>query len=112
MRRALAEIERLLRAYGHTYAANQAEIAAGLFDEDPQAACRSLNTSEWWEGADSVAAIDLAVTGGFTAQSRHDAVVLRQSLVDVFTTLRAYGEHNDAGEIIVSQFQKWMESHI
>ncbi|MCB1790696.1 MAG: hypothetical protein KDJ24_10400 [Gammaproteobacteria bacterium] len=112
MLRALTTIESLLRAYGHTYEANLAGIAAKLYRTDPAVACQSINSDEWWESSASVAAIDLAVSGGFTPQSRVDAQRLRQSLIEVFTTLLAYGEHNDAGEIIVSQFQKWTESHM
>jgi hypothetical protein len=26
--------------------------------------------------------------------------------------MRAYGEHNESAEILVSQFHKWLESHI
>lgn len=112
MRQALADIESLLRRYGHDYEANLATIAARTFDGDPQAGCHAVNTTEWWESAHSVAAIDLAVSGGFTVQARQDAQLLRAALIKVFCTLRAYGERNDTGEIIVSQFQKWAESRV
>lgn len=112
MHRALADIETLLRRYGCTYQANLAAIARTLYERDPHAACRTINSAEWWEGSASVAATDLAVAGGFTDQARRDAQALRGALIDVFTTLRAYGERNDAGEIVVSQFNKWQESHV
>jgi hypothetical protein len=112
MQEALEKAERLLRSYGYDYEANLATIALALFAKDPLAACRSINTAEWWESAQSLASIDLAVSGGFTPQSRRDAQALREALIEIFTTLRAYGEHNEAGEIIVSQFRKWMESRV
>lgn len=112
MDRALRQIESLLRDYGHTYEANLAAIAREAFGRDPVAACGLVNSGEWWDGSDSVAAIDLAVDGGFTPRARADAQALRGALVEVFTTLLAYGERNSAGELIVSQFQKWEESRM
>lgn len=112
MLNALDETEQLLRRYGHVYEANLAAIARADFAQDPPTACRSLNRDEWWNGHRSVAAIDLAVDGGFTAESRRDAQRLCEALVEIFTTMLAYGEHNAAGEIVVSQFRKWQESHI
>lgn len=108
----LREIERLLRAYGHTYEANLADIAAAAFARDPLTASRQLNSAEWWNDRDAVCTIDLAVEGGFTPEARRDGRRLRRALVDVFTTMRAYGERNDSGELIVSQLQKWLESHL
>ena len=109
---ALERTEELLRNYGHVYEANLAAIAHALFESDPKAACHAINTEEWWDDTSSVAAIDLAVDGGFTAQARRDAQALRQALTEVFATMLAYGENNAAAEIIVSQFEKWRESHI
>lgn len=109
---ALEQIERLLRHHGHTYEANLAAIAHAAFIDDPKAACHGINNEEWWDSRRSLAAIDLALDGGFTAQARQDAQHLRQALIEVFTTMRAYGEHNPTAEIIVSQFQKWMESRV
>lgn len=112
MRQALDQLERLMRQYGHTYEANLAAIARARFMQDPRDACRAINSDEWWHDSRSVAAIDLAVDGGFTPAARRDAQALRQALIEIFTTMRAYGEHNDAGEIMVSQFRKWAESRI
>ena len=112
MLNALAQAEQLLRQYGHVYEANLAAIARAAFEKDPRVACRSINTEEWWGGSRSLAAIDLAVDGGFAADARRDAQRLRQALIEIFTTMRAYGEYNAAGEIVVSQFQKWMDSHV
>ncbi|MGD8955907.1 MAG: hypothetical protein PVJ03_01145 [Chromatiaceae bacterium] len=112
MQAALDQLERLLRAYNHVYAANLAAVARETYAQDPSAACRMLNSDEWWDSRQSVAAIDLAVDGGFTPMAREDAQALRRALIEVFTTMLAYGEENPAGEIIVSQFQKWMESHV
>ena len=112
MLEALDRTERLLRSYGHVYQANLAAIARAQFTRDPKSACRAINNEEWWDSAASVAAIDLAIDGGFTAQARCDAQALRQALVVIFGTMRAYGEYNSAGEIVVSQFEKWRESHV
>jgi hypothetical protein len=112
MEEALVRAETLLRRYGHTYAANLAEIARDQFARDPRAACRAINSGEWWEGRDSVAAIDLAIDGGYTPAARRDAQLLRDALTTIFTTLLAYGERNSAGEIVVSQFSKWAESNV
>jgi hypothetical protein len=112
MEQALDQVETLLRRYGHAYEANLASIARRQFVQDPQAACRAINTSEWWEDRHSIAAVDLAIDGGFTPQARRDAQDLRSALTLIFTTMLAYGEQNDAGEIVVSQFQKWSESRI
>ncbi|MCB1800750.1 MAG: hypothetical protein KDI82_03585 [Gammaproteobacteria bacterium] len=112
MLEALNEIERLLRSHGHTYHANLAGIAAVLSVKDPIAACRAINSDDWWQGADSLAALDLGLSGGFTSQARQDAHALRLALIDVFSTLLAHGECNEAGEIVVSQFRKWLESHM
>lgn len=112
MQEALVQIEQLLRSYGHTCEANLAAIARSAFERDPSAACPALNSEEWWSSRHSLAAIDLAIDGGFTARSRQDSKALRRSLIKIFTTMRAYGEHNDSAEILVSQFHKWLESHI
>ena len=55
MQEALEKAERLLRSYGYDYEANLATIALALFAKDPLAACRSINTAEWWESAQSLA---------------------------------------------------------
>lgn len=112
VQRALNDIERLLRAYGHTYEANLAAIVAQTYARDPQAACRQLNSDDWWSDRDAVCAIDLAVDGGFTAEARRDGQQLRRALIAVFTTMLAYGEENASGELVVSQLQKWLESNI
>lgn len=112
VQRALNDIEQLLRAYGHIYAANLAAIVAETFARDPQAACRQLNSDDWWSDRDAVCAIDLAVDGGFTPQARQDGQQLRRALIAVFTTMLAYGEENASGELVVSQLQKWLESNI
>jgi hypothetical protein len=109
---ALHTIETLLRDYGRVYEANLAGIAYAGWCSDPHAACRAINCAEWWESADSVAAIDLAVEGGFTPGARRDAQRFRAALTEVLATMLAYGQHNRTGEIVVSQFQKWDESRI
>lgn len=112
MRQALEQVERLLRDYGHVYEANLAAIACATFERDPGAVCRDINSEEWWNNTGSLAAIDLAVEGGFTAKARRHAQAYRAALSEIFETMLASGEQNEAGEIIISQFHKWMESHI
>ncbi len=112
MHDALRQLEELLRRYGHVYEANQAAIARRTFERDPAAACRMMNSGEWWNDTQSIAAIDLAIDGGFTPEARTDAQTLRNALIEVYSIMTTFGEHNDAGEIIVSQFNKWAESHI
>ena len=112
MQHALNDIERLLRAYGHTYEANLAAIVAETYQRDPHAACQQLNSDEWWRERDAVCAIDLALDGGFTARARDDGKLLRDALITVFMTMLAYGEKNDRGQLIVAQLQKWLESNI
>jgi len=109
---ALEQTEKLLRQYGHVYEANLAAIAQATYRRDPAAACQAISSDEWWDSSHSVAAIDLGVSGGFTAAARRDALRLRLALCEIFETLRENGERNDAAEIIVSQFHKWMESHV
>ncbi len=112
MQGALDRLESVLRQYGHTYEANLAVIARQRFSDDPAAACRLLNSDEWWGDGVSVCAIDLAIEGGFTAQARADGQQLRQALIEIFTTMLAYGEHHQEGELIVSQLRKWLESNV
>ena len=112
MRDALAQLEGLLRDYGHVYEANLAAIVIETYGTDPGAACRLLNSDEWWDDSRSVAAIDLAVDGGFTAQARDDARRLRSALAAILATMQDFGEQNATGELIVAQFHKWAESHI
>ena len=112
MHNALVIAEQLLRRYGHVYEANQVAIVGKLFAREPAAACRALNHADWWDDCRSVASVDLALTGGFTSAARADAQALRAALVEVYTTMRAHGEHNANAEIIVAQFEKWRESHV
>lgn len=112
MHDALQHIEDLLRRYDHVYEANQVGIVREAFKRDPETACHMVNSDDWWNDTQSIAAIDLAIDGGFTGDARRDAQALRTALIEVYTTMESYGEHNDAGEIIVSQFNKWVESHI
>jgi hypothetical protein len=112
MEAALSLIEDLLRRYGHTYHANLAMIAREQFARAPQVACRRLNDDEWWGGSDAVAAVDLALSGGFSAEGRRDGQRLRAALIEVYATMRDYGERNAQAELCTSQFQKWLTSHI
>jgi hypothetical protein len=112
MQQALEQIEQLLRGYGHTYEANLAAIARNAFERDRKAACRALNSDEWWSSSRSLAAIDLAMDGGYTTRSRQDSQALRRSMIEIFTIMRAYGEHNESAEILVAQFHKWLGSRI
>ena len=112
MDKALETIETLLRKYGHVYQANLAEIARTRWAQDPNDACRAVNNADWWDDRDSIAAVDLALDGGFSAQARADGQALRQALIRVYEYMQAYGQHNAEAELMVSQFNKWLTSHI
>jgi hypothetical protein len=112
MENALRTVETLLRKYGHTYQANLAMIAREQFMASPQAGCRVLNDDEWWGGSDSVAAVDLAVDGGFGAQAREDAKRLWGALIEIYATMKAYGKSHPQAEIVTAQFNKWLTSHV
>lgn len=112
MLRALATVERLMRRYGHDYAANLAEIAGRRFSDDPAGTCRALNSAEWWGPGPSVTEIELVVDGGFSPQARRDSRDLRIALLQIYRCMKAYGEINEAAEIQVAQFDKWIQSDI
>lgn len=112
MEAALSLIEDLLRRYGHTYQANLAMIARERFAHSPEEGCRGLNDEEWWGGSDSIAAVDLALSGGFGAEARQDGQRLRAALIEVYAIMKGYGEHNAQAELFASQFQKWLTSHM
>jgi hypothetical protein len=112
MEQALGEIEALLRKYRHIYHANLAEIARQQWRRDPAAACRGLNSAGWWGKDDAVAALDLALDGGFSSEARRDGQALRRALVAVYEQMRAYGEPRAEAQIMVSQFRKWLSSSV
>jgi hypothetical protein len=112
MEAALSLVEELLRQYGHPYQANLAMIAREQFARAPQEVCRRLNDEEWWGGSDAIAAVDLALIGGFSAEARRDGQRLRAALIEVYATMKGYGQHNAQAELFTSQFQKWLTSHI
>ena len=112
MLRALATVERLLRRYGHDYPANLADIAHRRFPGDPAGTCRALNSAEWWGPGRCVAGIELVVDGGFRPEARRDGRHLRLAMLQIYRCMKAYGEVNEAAEIQVSQFDKWVRSEI
>lgn len=112
MLRALATAESLLRRYGHDLAANLAEIALSRFARDPAGTCAVLNSPEWWGPGPCVAEIELLVDGGFSAEARRDGRRLRHALLEIYQCMKAYGEINEAAEIQVAQFDKWLRSDI
>lgn len=112
MEAALSLIEDLLRRYGHTYQANLAMIARERLARAPSEACQMLNDPEWWDGSESIAAVDLALSGGFSAEARRDGQSLRAALIEVYATMKGLGEHNAQAELMTSQFRKWLSSHI
>jgi hypothetical protein len=112
MDEALDTVEQLLRKYGHTYQANLAMVAQEQFSRSPEQACRSLNDDEWWGGRESVAAADLAVEGGFSAEAREDGKRLRLALIQVYATMLVYGQRHEQAEIVIAQFKKWLTSHV
>lgn len=112
MEQALTEIEALLRKYGHVYQANLAAIAREQWHSSPAAACRRLNDAEWWGKDGAIAALDLGLDGGFSSAARSDGQTLRRALIAVYQQMATFGEHHPEGEIMVSQFRKWLSSRI
>jgi hypothetical protein len=112
MEDALSTIEELLRKYGHIYQANLAMIAREQFSRCAEDACRRLNDDEWWGGRGSVAAMDLAVDGGFSTESREDGKRLRNALIEVYAAMKACGQVHEQAEIVTAQFNKWLTSHV
>ena len=87
-------------------------IAREQFVRAPREACRLLNDEAWWGDRDAIAAVDLALSGGFSAAARHDGQRLRAALIEVYATMKGFGEHNDQAELTTSQFRKRLTSHI
>jgi hypothetical protein len=112
MESALSEIEDLLRRYGHIYQANLAMLAREQLARSPEDACRAVNDDAWWGGSDSIAALDLALSGGFSPEARRDGQRLRSALIEVYKTMKGYGQHNTRAELYTAQFQKWLTSHM
>lgn len=108
----LATLEKLLRQYDHIGEANLAEWVGCQWKQDPQTACRLLDSADWWDGEESIAAIDLSIDGGFTHQAREDAQVLRFSLMELVDWMKSNGVENPQAELVVSQFNKWLASSI
>lgn len=112
MEATLSLIEDLLRQYGHIYQANLVMIARERFVHAPQEACRLMNDAEWWGGSGAVAAVDLALSGGFSAEARQDGQRLRAALIDVYANMKGFGVENEQAALMTSQFRKWLSSHI
>jgi len=112
VKRQLERVEQLLRQYDRVYHANLAMLARQAAERDPRNALAQLDSDEWWGDAESVAAIDLAIGGGFSPQARRDAMALRQDLAELYQIMVDQGVHNEKGEIMVAQFRKWLASHM
>jgi len=108
----LGRVEQLLRKYDQVYQANLAMLAASAAEKGPAAGLAQLDSDEWWGNADSVAAIDLAIAGGFSPEARRDAATLRRDLADLYQLMVDHGVHNEKGEIMAAQFRKWLASHM
>ena len=83
MKQHLTEIEELLRKYEHVYQANLAMTARDAEEREVGTGLRQLDSDEWWGDSDSVAAIDLAITGDFTPEARRDAATFRKLLTEL-----------------------------
>jgi len=112
MKERLERIERLLRKYGQVYHANLAMLAVKEEAREPGSGLSQLSSDEWWGDAESVAAIDLAIAGGFSPEARRDAAALRTDLVELYQLMADHGLHNEKGEIMAAQFRKWLASQI
>jgi hypothetical protein len=112
MKAHLTEIEVLLRQYEHVYHANLASTAKDAEEREIGAGLRQLNSDEWWGDSDSVAAVDLAISGGFTPEARRDAARFRKRLTELYQFMVDHDLHHEKGEIVVAQFKKWLASHV
>ena len=112
MKQHLIEIEALLRKYEHVYHANLAMTLRDAEEREPGAGLRQLDSDEWWGDSDSVAAIDLAITGGFTPEARRDAAPFRRLLTELYQVMVDHDLHNEKGEIMAAQFRKWLVSQV
>ena len=108
----LAEIEALLRAHDCQREAEVVVFAGRLWSRNPIAACEELNSDTWWHGRDGVAAVDLAIAGGFTRGARDDARRLREALIVLREYLDAHALSNEEADLQVRQFRKWAASHM
>lgn len=108
----LARIAALLRQYEYITEANLAEWLQQQSIEDLPAVCKLMNNSDWWGEKDSIAAIDLALDGGFNRQAREDGQALRRALIELYEIMKSNGEANSQGELVISQFNKWLTSHM
>jgi hypothetical protein len=112
MKQHLTEIEALLRKYEHVYQANLAMTARDAEEREAGAGLRQLDSDEWWGDSDSVAAVDLAITGGFTPEARRDAATFRKLLTELYQVMVDHDLHNEKGEIMAAQFKKWLVSQV
>lgn len=112
MEETLRRIEHLLREHGLVYQANLAGIAATTWARDKTRACALLLSDEWWGDHDSIAAVDLAVAGGFTPEARRDGQALRALLVEVFRQLRRSAITDDHMAVVARHFYKWSVSGV
>jgi hypothetical protein len=71
-----------------------------------------LTSEEWWGDTDSVAAVDLAIEGGFSPQARRDAASLREALVDLAQGMADRGVRDPTAGIVAAQLRKWLASGI
>ncbi|MCP5137369.1 MAG: hypothetical protein H6981_11280 [Gammaproteobacteria bacterium] len=108
----LAEIDALLRRNGCHREAEVVVFAARLWARNPIAARDEMNGDDWWHGHHGIAAIDLAIAGGFTRVARDDAQRLRDALIELREHLDAHGLNNDEADLQVRQFRKWAASHV
>jgi hypothetical protein len=100
----LAEIEQLLRKYGHIWHANYvAEHAAQLLRQGP-VAYRDFATLEWWGGSGSVADMYLG--------NEQDDRRLRNALISVHDCMKASGVMVDRAAQVTDVFREWEVARI
>ena len=110
MRATLAEIEDLLHRYGQDYQASVVAATRHAWADDRPLALQRLTSPEWWETPDSVAAVDLAIAGGFSPQARADHDRFLRALIDVYEQMTRAGAINPRAELVVAEFRKWLAS--
>ncbi len=106
----LATLETLLRRYGQDYQASVVAATRHAWRTDRPLALERLAGPDWWEAPDSVAAVDLAVAGGFSPAARADHDRFLQALLRVHEQMTRAGARNPRAGLLVAEFRKWLAS--
>ena len=110
--KALARLDELLQAIGHSRAAEVA-AASALAHVDPPAFWRAIDTNAWWAGAGSLAAETLAENPGLSAADWEQMVrEFRELLAEIGEALMDRGTANPGISSWVLAFRNWNASGV